>query len=76
MAKSGSPNTRKVCRYCGLESVVSHASARECIEALERERNELREQLRHGRPVGTVVSQLRSDRDNARAISLRIAPIR
>jgi hypothetical protein len=40
-----------VCRHCGLESAASsdHASARECISALEREVIRLRERLRHGR---------------------------
>jgi hypothetical protein len=40
-----------VCRHCGLESAASadHASARECIVALEREVIRLRERLRHGR---------------------------
>jgi hypothetical protein len=40
-----------VCQYCGLESAASidHASARECVAALEQEVHRLRECLRHGR---------------------------
>ena len=49
--KSGSSRHHLVCQYCGLESAGSpdHASARECIVALEQEVNRLRECLRHGR---------------------------
>jgi hypothetical protein len=46
MMKSGLPDNRIRCRYCGLESVVtSHGTMGECIAALEREVNRLRQEL-------------------------------
>ena len=49
--KPGPSRHQLVCQHCGLESAASidHASARECIAALEREVHRLRECLRHGR---------------------------
>jgi hypothetical protein len=75
VTKPGSANNRMACRDCGLESAVSHASARECIEALQSEANRLREHLRHGRPRDTAVSQRSSDADDAGAMSPRLSPI-
>lgn len=71
MTKSGLPNNRMVCRYCGLETAVftNHAATHECVEALQREVNRLREHLLRRRPSDTAVSQPTSDRDNAGAMS-------
>jgi hypothetical protein len=54
--ESRSPSNRMVCRYCGLDSGVSpnHATARDCIVALEREANQLREVLLHCQPRVTI----------------------
>jgi hypothetical protein len=76
VTKSGSPNNPLVCRYCGLETAVPHAGARDCIDALERERNRLREQLLQRRPGDTAVSGPTSIRDDARALSRRLHPVR
>ena len=38
-------NDRMICRYCALESAVSHASERECIDELQREATRLRGNL-------------------------------
>src|SRR5580692_6362884 len=74
--KSGPPDSRTVCRYCGLDSAVSHGSTRECIEALQREGNRLRAQLLRGRLGGTAVSQPQpqptSDGFNASAMPPRM----
>jgi hypothetical protein len=40
-----------VCRYCGLESALSHASERECIDELQREVNRLKDQLLRGTAI-------------------------
>jgi len=56
---------------CGMP----HASTRECIEALEREKNSLREHLRHGQPNDSTASPTASDRHNAKAVSPRLAPV-
>jgi len=45
-----------VCRYCALESAVSHATERECIDELQREAGRLREHL-HGRHTRGLVTQ-------------------
>lgn len=47
---------RTICRYCALESAVSHASEHECIEALQLEATRLRGHLQDryaaaGQPV-------------------------
>jgi hypothetical protein len=42
---SAPSNDRTICRYCALESAVSHASERECIEELQREATRLRGHL-------------------------------
>jgi hypothetical protein len=47
-----------VCRYCALESAVSHASERECIDELKREVARLKDHLLHGQPGGLGVVQL------------------
>jgi len=59
VTKSGLPNNRMACPYCGLESPVSthHATALECIAALEREVNHLREYLLHGQLSVTTISE-------------------
>jgi hypothetical protein len=46
-----------VCRYCHLESAVSHASDRECIDELQREVTRLKDQLLPGRPSDIAVFQ-------------------
>jgi hypothetical protein len=45
-----------VCRYCALESAVSHASERECIVELKREVTRL-DHLLHGQPSDSAVVQ-------------------
>jgi hypothetical protein len=67
-----------VCQYCGLESAGSpdHASASECIVALEREVHRLRECLRHGRFSVTGVPKTLPDPANAAASSPRLMQVR
>lgn len=69
-------NNPKVCRSCGLEAGMPHASTRECIAALVREKNSLRDHLRHGQPNDSTRSPSASDRDNPIAVSPRLAPVR
>ncbi len=65
-----------VCKYCGLGAPLSHASVRECIDALQREEERLKERLRL-RPVdAAAVSERAPDRDNAGAMSPRIGLVR
>ena len=67
-------NDRMICRYCALESAVSHASERECIDELQREATRLRGHL-HGRyaaaaqPVAAPVTSWGFGRDASRAWS-------
>jgi hypothetical protein len=61
-----------VCRYCGLESAVSHASAHECVAALQREGNLLREQLQNGEPGVSAATGSTDDRSAARAVAPRL----
>jgi hypothetical protein len=75
VTKFESVKTRVVCRDCGLESDASHANSRECVEALQRECSRLRENLQHGQSHDTAISEGMSDRDNANAMSPRLAPI-
>jgi hypothetical protein len=49
-----------VCRYCALESAVSHASERECIDELKREVTRL-DHLLHGQPSDLAVAQPASE---------------
>jgi hypothetical protein len=64
---------QNICPYCGLKSAVwtNHASTDECIAALQREANRLRECL-----VAAAHVAESSSHDNARAIKPRLAPIR
>ena len=73
MTQSGSSNDRLVCRYCGLDSAVSHASGSECVDALQGERNRLTEHMRHGRPAPTDPAQPMSDRNAVSAVAPRVA---
>jgi hypothetical protein len=51
VTKPGSPNNGMVvCRYCALESAVSHASVGECIDELQHEVTRLKDHLLRGRP--------------------------
>jgi hypothetical protein len=53
VTKSGSPgNGMVVCRYCALESAVSHASERECVDELQHEVTRLKDHLLHGNQPG------------------------
>jgi len=54
--ESESPSNRMVCRYCGIDSggSTNHASTHDCIVALEREANQLREVLLHCQPRVTI----------------------
>jgi hypothetical protein len=46
MNATSTPSTdRMICRYCALESAVSHASERECVDELQREATRLRGHL-------------------------------
>ena len=74
MTKSGSPDNPRVCPYCGLESAVPtrHATAHECIVALEREVNHLREYLQHGQTVAAVASESMREGHRAGGSSLRL----
>jgi hypothetical protein len=74
MTKCGSPNDHVVCLYCGLESAEStnHATMEQCIAALEREANRLRECLRHAHPSVTAACNSTSDRKNVGVASPRL----
>ena len=76
--KSGFSRHHVVCQHCGLESPASidHASARECIVALEREVKRLKEFLRHGRFSVTGLAKPTSDPANGAAISPRLMQVR
>jgi hypothetical protein len=50
-----------VCRYCALESAVSHASEQECIEELNREVTRLKDHLPHGQPDEMAVLHRESE---------------
>jgi hypothetical protein len=63
-----------VCRNCGLESSVSHASVDECIVALRREGHRLSEHLRNGVPGARFAPHARADRADDRAAAPRLAP--
>ena len=59
---NSAPSTdRTICRYCALESAVSHASERECIGELQREATRLREQLLRGRHSHAAAAQPTSE---------------
>ncbi len=72
-ARANNPN---FCRSCGLETCVPHATTRECIEALEREKNALTEHLRQRQPNDKAVSPSPSDRDNPKPVPPRLALVR
>jgi hypothetical protein len=57
-----------VCRYCDLESPVSHASERECIDALQREVTRLKDQLLRGQPGDIAAWQPGSEPTTGRTI--------
>jgi hypothetical protein len=67
-------NNPILCRYCGLESGVSHASGRECVDALQLEGKRLRDRLLHVQPAAD--SQPPSGRDHGTSESPRIALLR
>jgi DNA-binding NtrC family response regulator len=71
MTKSGPPNNRWICRYCGLDTGAStnHPGTRACIEALTREVYRLRDAVRHRPPTHAADSRPLSDRANAQAMS-------
>jgi hypothetical protein len=70
VTKSWTPASYMVCRYCGLGASVPHARVRECIDALQREEERLKERL-HLRPVdAAAVSGRAPDRDNAGVMRL------
>jgi hypothetical protein len=58
-----------VCRYCALESAVSHASEQECIDELNREVTRLKDHLPHGHPDEIAV--LRPESGPIVVLSLR-----
>jgi len=70
VTKSGSPDNPLVCPYCGLESAVptKHGTAHECIAALEREVNHLREDLLRGQTSADLSEPLPA-RSRGRAIA-------
>jgi hypothetical protein len=77
VTKSESPNDRVICRYCALESAVSHASQGECIDALRREIHRLRDRVPPGRlgsiavlqPASEPIAQRATELDGARVSS-------
>jgi hypothetical protein len=75
--KSGRSRPQAACRHCGLESAAStdHASARECIGALEREVQRLRAFLRHGRFSVMGMPKPAADPANGAATSPRLLQI-
>jgi hypothetical protein len=63
-----------VCRYCGLASGVSHATACECVNALLSERNRLREYvLRQERAADKPAPNPTSVRDSTVAPRVALA---
>jgi hypothetical protein len=74
VTKSPSPNNRMVCLYCGLESdeATNHPTMDECIAALQREANRLRECLTSARPGVTAACDSTSDRKNVWTASPRL----
>jgi hypothetical protein len=80
VTKSGSRYHPLACPYCGLASAVptKHATAQECIVALEREVIHLREYLGHGQSVAAGVSELMREghRDGARSLRLGLTSSR
>jgi hypothetical protein len=78
MMQSGPARHHVVCRHCGLGSAASldHASARECIAALEREVVRLRERLRHGRFSVTGLRGAVPDPANGVAASPQLLQVR
>jgi hypothetical protein len=65
-----------VSRYCCLGAPVSHASVRECIDALQREEERLKERLHFRQVDAAAVSERAPDWDNAGAMSPRIGLVR
>jgi hypothetical protein len=76
--KPRTPRRHVVCQYCGLASAASidHASAVECVAALEREVHRLRECLRHGRFSIMGPAKSVSDPANGVAVSPRLLQVR
>jgi hypothetical protein len=73
VAKPDPLNYQLVCRDCGLEAPVAHASLRECVDALQRERSRLSEHLRLGQ-LDTAMEPSISD-SGASALSPRLTQI-
>ena len=61
MTKPDAVNYRLLCRDCGLEAPIPHASLRECVEALQLESSRLSEHLRRGQLGDTLTLQSISD---------------
>ena len=61
MTKPDPVNYRLLCRDCGLEAPIPHASLRECVEALQLESSRLSEHLRRGQLGDSVTLQSISD---------------
>jgi hypothetical protein len=59
-----------------LESAVSHASAPECVAALQREGNRLSEHLRNGEPAVKAASRSTADGKAARAMAPRLTLVK
>jgi hypothetical protein len=74
MTTSQAQHDGVVCRYCGLASGVSHASACECVNALLSERNRLREYvLRQERAADKPAPNPTFVRDTDSAVAPRVA---
>jgi len=57
VTKNDPVNYRLLCRDCGLEAPIPHASVRECVEALQLESRRLSEHLRRGQLGDAVTLQ-------------------
>ena len=71
MTKPDVFNYQLVCRDCGLEARVPHASLRECVEALQLEWTRLSEHLRRGQLDVTAIDRPESD-GGVSSMSLRL----
>jgi hypothetical protein len=78
VAKASSSNTSRICRFCGLDTTVPHANTRECIDALEREKNRLTQHLRHCQLSDRAATRSTSDWGHPQipVASRRFRPVR
>ena len=78
VAKASSSNNPRICRFCALETTVPHANTRECIDALEREKNRLTQYLPHCQLTDNAATRSTTDGDHRQipVASRRFRPVR